>query len=66
MSHNKIEQSENQLAPAKAKPEDFKIEKYDTTVSVTGQESNEPEAEAKSYRTKTDRGSNYQDAPEQP
>ena len=61
MSHNKIEQSENQQAPAKAKPEDFTIEQYDTTVSVTGQESNDAEAEAKSYRTQDDRGSNYKD-----
>jgi hypothetical protein len=61
MSHNKIELSENQLAPAKAKPEDFKIERFDTEVSVTGQESNDQEAEAKSYRTNDDRGSNYND-----
>ena len=63
MSHNRIELSENQTAPAKAKPEEFKIEQYDTTVSVTGQESNDAEAEAK-YRPNGDRGSNYLDANE--
>jgi hypothetical protein len=63
MSHNKIELSENQQAPAKAQPEDFVIEKFDTKVSVTGQEEND--AEAKEKLDKHDnkspfRGSNYQ------
>jgi hypothetical protein len=60
MSHNKIDLSENQQAPAKAKPEDFKIEQYDTTVSVTGQEDDDAEAAAKSSAM-FDRGSNYED-----
>jgi hypothetical protein len=60
MSHNKIELSENQLAPAKAKPEDFKIERFDTKFSVTGQEENDAEAEAKSDE-QFNRGSNYLD-----
>jgi hypothetical protein len=63
MSHSKIELSENQQAPAKAMPEEFVIEKFDTKVTVTGQEENDAEAEAKSkVGTKTPfRGSNYND-----
>jgi len=60
MSHNKIEQSENQLAPAKAKPEDFVIQKWNTTQSVTGAEEDDVEAAAKS-NAMFDRGSNYED-----
>ena len=61
MSHNKIELSENQLAPAKAKPEDFVILSGDTThEDVSGQRENDKEADAKSSE-KFNRGSNYND-----
>jgi hypothetical protein len=61
-----IEQSDNQLSPSKAKPEDFEIYCDDYSQvpeSVTGQTEDDPEATKRS-NTRFNTASNYQDAPE--
>ena len=60
-----IQLSDKQLNPSLAKPQDFPIQPWDTTESVTGQESDSQEAAEKS-NAKVDTGSNYNDAPERP
>ena len=54
-----IQQSDNQISPSSAKPEDFAAQQWDTSESVTGQESDDPEA-AKKSNAKFDIGSHYQ------
>jgi hypothetical protein len=58
-----LEQTDNQLSPSKAKPEDFDIYCDDYSQvpeSVTGQTDDSEAAK----RSKPNSGSNYQDAPE--